>query len=133
MRSIISALALLIMIAPASAHEYVAKDGRRITWYSGNGCCNDKDCRPVDKQVGFTETGDRVVLTDDNIYVAIPKKAERKLSPDGDEHVCAKVIQSADGTWVAHCHFVPTVTRNQSPWQSLAALNRDIKNSTCRK
>lgn len=130
MRLLLAAIACILPMTVA-AHDYVAKDGRVITWYNNNGCCNGKDCRPVEKHAGTTPAGDLIVLTDDGLTIVVPKAMVRKTSRDAGEHVCAKSIETGtNGT--AHCIFVPTEVR-MTPRALFAALERDLTQNICKR
>jgi hypothetical protein len=130
MRYIVALMIFAALLTNARAHDYVTRDGAVITWYSGNGCCNGTDCRPIKSHNGVTAAGDLIVVTDDDLVIIVPKTLQRKTSKDLGAHVCAKSIETGvDGT--AHCIFVPTEV-NMSRRQFLANFDAELKRNICR-
>lgn len=123
-----------LMSTSAPAHEYRAQNGRIITWYAGNGCCNNTDCRPIKSRVDQTdaerEAGTLAFLTEDGIRVTVPKTVTPRASGDMMAHVCAKGIPDKSGG-DAHCYFVPGQA-NMTPWPWKSAALGEFKSVMCR-
>lgn len=131
MRVFLATIALSLSLTTTSAHEYITRDGRRID-YTGNGCCNGTDCRPVKDDIGTDKDGNLVVITDDDLMITVPKKLVRKPSKDRSVHVCAKSIpEKAPGE--AHCIFIPVeANMTKRPLFAARDLERDLRTNICK-
>lgn len=89
-----ASLAVGCMLALSRAHAH--------SWYPPQ-CCNDNDCRKVDR-IDTLPNGD-LVMHFGSHEVAVPRSFEKQPSRDENAHVC--VYRTISGRWAPRCVFLP--------------------------
>jgi hypothetical protein len=87
---------LFALLSPASSHS----------WYDP-GCCSGNDCAVVTKMTRHqNNTG--WWMTNKFGKVFVPDSFEKKISKDGEYHVCFMALPKGDN--VLYCVYVPSFT-----------------------
>lgn len=91
---IIATLSVGCALAPAGTHAH--------SWYPPQ-CCNENDCRKVDR-IDVLSNGDLVIHFGSH-EVLVPRGFEKQPSRDQNAHVC--VYRTITGRWAPRCVFLP--------------------------
>jgi hypothetical protein len=105
LRMILLVVALIVAtVAQVQAHAHQGKDGQ--TMHYPRECCGKEDCSPVSRtqRVG---AGIWLYLADGTHHL-ITAGEKRRLSGDGDWHICTRFDHEAQ-TKVVTCVFEPAI------------------------
>lgn len=108
---ITSALAVLIIGGPTSAHVHKDMDYRAYKMPNGVSCCNNQDCEAVADFVEATDNGKPVIrLLLEGTWVTVGReKVVAEDAQDGRAHWCGKMDNGAfiNAKPVTYCIILP--------------------------